>query len=117
MVQPRDPLDLPGEELHPLQPQLLLGIVHLRAHLNNQSQDPKKKDKDRKVVAALWGTEFIKFLAALAILHQEELKKEMNSSYSSNRLDSIHPILLIVLVQFILFFKLSWCKIASAARN
>ena len=46
------------------------------------------------VVAAVWGTEFIQFLAALAVLHQDNMKKgmnctriirRMNSSYSSNR--------------------------------
>ena len=35
-----------------------------------------------KAVAAVWGTEFIKFLAALAVLHQDELDR-MNSSCSS----------------------------------
>ena len=57
----------------------------------------------------------IKFLAALAILHQADLKKGMNSSNSSNHPGAIHPILYIILMQFILFFKWSWCKIASAA--
>ena len=37
---------------------------------------PYKKDKDTeekaKVVAAGWGTEFVQFLAALAVLHQDE---------------------------------------------
>ena len=47
-------------------------------------------EEKAKVVAAAWGTEFIKFLAALAVLHKDELhqndmKKKMNSSYSSNR--------------------------------
>ena len=44
-----------------------------------------KKDKDRrehrregKVVAAVWGTELNQFLAALAILHKDDLKKMMN---------------------------------------
>ena len=41
----------------------------------------------------------------------------MHLSYSSYRLSAIHPIRHIVLVQFILFFKSSWCKIASLARN
>ena len=41
----------------------------------------------------------IQFLAALAILHLDDLKKR------------------IVLVQFILFFKSSWCTIASTAMN
>ena len=36
--------------------------------------------------------------------------RRMNSSYSSNRPDAIHPILQIVLMQFILFFKSSWCN-------
>ena len=38
-----------------------------------------------KVVAAVWGTEFIQFLAALLILHQDNLKNRINSSYSSNQ--------------------------------
>ena len=33
-----------------------------------------------QVVTAAWGTEFIKFLAALTILHQDDLKKRMNST-------------------------------------
>ena len=57
------------------------------------------------------------FVTALAILHQDDLKKGMNSSYCSFRHDSISLILHIVLVQFILFFKSSWCKLASVARN
>ena len=66
-----------------------------------------KTEEKAKVVASVWGTEFIKFLAALAILYQDDLKKGKK----------IHPFLHIVMVQFILFFKLSWCKIASEARN
>ena len=31
-----------------------------------------------KVVAAAWGTELIQSLTALAILHQDDLKKMMN---------------------------------------
>ena len=55
-------------------------------------------EDNAKVVAAVWGTEFIKFLATLAILHQDDMKdmmnctrmilndmkKRMNSSYSTN---------------------------------
>ena len=33
-----------------------------------------------KVVAAFWGTEFIQFLAELAVLHQDDMKKRMNLS-------------------------------------
>ena len=58
-----------------------------------------------KVVAAVWGTELIQFLAVLAILHQDDLKQEMTSSYSSYRPGAIHPILQI------------WCKKANAAKK
>ena len=51
------------------------------------------------VVAAVWGTQLIQFLVALAILHKDDLKKGMNSAYFSYCPGSIHPILHIVLVQ------------------
>ena len=41
-----------------------------------------KKEEKTKVVAALWGTELIQSLAALAIFNLDDLKKVMNSSYS-----------------------------------
>ena len=50
-------------------------------------------EEKKKVVAAAWGTEFNQFLAAVAVLHKDDLKNRMN------------------------FFKSAWCKIASAARN
>ena len=50
-------------------------------------------EEKAKVVTAVWGTELIQFLAALAIFHLDDLKKGMNSSYSSYRPDAIHPIL------------------------
>ena len=65
-----------------------------------------KTEEKAKVLAAVWGTEVIQFLAALAIL-----KKGMNlsyfsychawckSSYSTYRPGAIHPIHQIVLVQ------------------
>ena len=31
-----------------------------------------------KIVAAVWGTEFIQFLAALAILHQDDMQTRIN---------------------------------------
>ena len=53
------------------------------------------KEERPKVVPAVWGSEFIKFLAALAILHYRTiLKNRMNSSFSLN-----HPILQNFLVQ------------------
>ena len=46
------------------------------------------------VVSVVWGTDLIQFLAAaLAILHQYDFTKRMNSSYSSYRPGAIHPIL------------------------
>ena len=40
-------------------------------------------EENAKVVAAAWGTEFIQFLAELAILHQADLKNtgRINSSF------------------------------------
>ena len=48
-----------------------------------------KTDEKAKVVAFVWGEEFIKFLAALAILPRTIWKNRMNSSFS---------------------FKSSWCN-------
>ena len=63
-------------------------------------------EEKANVVAAVWGTELIQFLALLAILHQDDLKNKMNASF-------LH----IIRVQFILFFISSWLKTASAAKN
>ena len=38
-----------------------------------------------KVVAAVWGTELIQFLAALAVLLQDELKKRINCTMMIGR--------------------------------
>ena len=64
-------------------------------------------EEKAQVVAPVWGTELIKFIVALAILYQDDLKKGMNSFYSSVQIIlfssycpcAIHPILQIVLVQ------------------
>ena len=58
-----------------------------------------KTEEKAKVDAAVWGTELIQVLAALAILHQDYLRKGKNSYYSSYHPGAIHPILYIVLVQ------------------
>ena len=34
-----------------------------------------KTEEKAKIVAAVWGTEFIQFLAAKAVLHQDDLEK------------------------------------------
>ena len=52
-----------------------------------------------KGVAAVWGTEYIQFLAALAVFHQNDLKTRMNSSFSSYHPGAIHPFLHIILVE------------------
>ena len=75
----------------------------LRYYLHRRRINTEDK---AKTVAAVWGTQFILLLAALAILHQDDLKKRMKSSLSSNCTGAINPILQIVLVQ-----------LASAARN
>ena len=55
-------------------------------------------EEKANVVAAIWGTEFIQFLVALAIMHQNDLK---------NNVGPFHPFLHIILVQFILFFAVA----------
>ena len=57
-------------------------------------------EEKAKVVAAVGGTEFIQFLAALAILHQEGFEQQ----------EEFILFLHIILVQVILFFISSWCK-------
>ena len=61
-----------------------------------------KTEEKAKVVAAVLGTEFIQFLATLAILHREDLKNRMNSSYSEFHPGTIHP-----------FLISSWCKLST----
>ena len=51
-----------------------------------------KTEEKVKVVVTVWGTELIEFLATLAILHQDDLKKGMKSSFSSYCSGAIHPI-------------------------
>ena len=60
-----------------------------------------------KVVAALWGTEFIKFLAGLAILHHDDMKEWIWTAPGCYEEKD----------EFLLFFKLSWCKVANATGN
>ena len=67
--------------------------------------------------AAVWGTEFIQFLAAQAILHQDDMKTRMNCTRMVWRKRLIAPGWYEEKDEFILFFKSSWCKRASAARN
>ena len=56
-------------------------------------------EEKAKVVAAVWGTKFIKFLAALALLLQDNFKNRINSSFFSYDPGAIHPFLHIILVQ------------------
>ena len=41
-----------------------------------------------KVVASVWGAEFMQFLAALAVLPLSIWKKRLNSSYSSKSISA-----------------------------
>ena len=55
-------------------------------HVSQSSGQPIEEGRKKaKVIAAVWGTEVIQFLATLAFLHQDDLKKGLNSSYSSYR--------------------------------
>ena len=49
-------------------------LMHLVSPLSRRIYAEEKA----KVVAAVRGTEFITFLAALAVLHQDDMKKIMN---------------------------------------
>ena len=73
----------------------------------------QKKDAEEKakVIIDVWGTEMIQLIVAPG-----RLKKGMSSSYFSYRSGAIHPILHIVLIQLILFFKSSWSKLANTAK-
>ena len=55
-------------------------------------------EEKAKAVAGVWGTKCIQFLVALAILHQDNLKNRMNSSFSSYHSGAIHPFPHIILV-------------------
>ena len=47
------------------------GLTPYRTRINTE-------EKAKNFVAAAWGAELIQFLAALAILHQDDLKNMMN---------------------------------------
>ena len=66
-------------------------------HVSQSSGQPIEEGRKKaKVIAAVWGTEVIQFLATLSILPQDELKNRMESSYSLAGAN--HPILPLVLV-------------------
>ena len=44
-----------------------------------------------KIVASVWGAEFIQFLAALAILNRSICKNRINSTYSSKSTKAEYP--------------------------
>ena len=59
----------------------------------------QKRKQRSALLFGHWWTEFIKFLAALAILHQDDLKNRTNSSFSWYHCGAIHPFLHIIRVQ------------------
>ena len=81
-----------------------LKIDHLKDKVREYGSHRRRictEDKGN-VVAAVWGAEFIQFLAALAtvyMLHQGDLKNRTNSYTSSQHRGAIHPFLHIILVQ------------------
>ena len=80
-----------------------------------------EKDKDRRGGKGLgdW-IDSIPCRVTVAILHQDDLKKGMNNEFTlffKSSYSAIHPIPHNVVVQLILFFKSSWCKIANVERK
>ena len=55
------------------------------------------KTEAKAKVAAVWGEEFIQFLAALVILPWTILKNKIINTFLSNHPGAIHPIIKIVL--------------------
>ena len=51
--------------------------------MTNEDRRRIKTEEEAKVVTVFWGTKFRHFLAARAILYQDDLKNRMNSSFSS----------------------------------
>ena len=64
-----------------LQFKIATGLHHV-AHYGAQRRRIYTEQK-AKVVDTAWRTDLIQFLAALAILHQDDLKNRMHSSFSS----------------------------------
>ena len=106
------PTHLPHPPSYPQHPLILLTPPHvatdsqqLKFWNRNMGEIPPqhrrriKTEEKAKVVAADCLKEFIQFLAALEILHQDDLKKRMNSSNSLNHPGAFHPSLQIVLEQ------------------
>ena len=78
---------------------IVLKDVHTVKWCNHKRRIYTLTEEKTKVVAAVWGTEFIRILAALAILHQNDMKKEINCTRMIWRKGWIHPLIQIVLVQ------------------
>ena len=75
--------------------ELKLGLKRLVQAYSRRSQRIKTEEK-AKDVASAWGEEFIKCLAALAVLPRTILKNRMNSSF---------------------FFKSSWCNSSFLSKH
>ena len=58
-----------------------------------------KTEEKAKVVASVWGKEFIQFLAVLAFFHQDDFKKGEFNFFLHIILVQFSPFLLIILVQ------------------
>ena len=68
-----------------------------------------------KVVAAVWGIYFIQFLAALAVLPPDNMKKRMSRTRMIWRQEWIHPVLQIIVRSVLLMSSTCWPEQASAS--
>ena len=60
------------------------GHVVTSAQLRTQHRRRMGTEEKAKVVASVWGTEFVQFLATLAVLPRSMWKNRMNSTFSFN---------------------------------
>ena len=70
-------MGLDGNQFAPLPPppRAEEGYTRVTSVIQCKHRRRIKTEEKVKVVAAVWGTEFIQFLAAIAILHQADMKK------------------------------------------
>ena len=99
------PLDRAAEHCPPLPTsQRVWHLYHSRQEqghfiqlFNSNHRRRTYTEEKVKVVAAVWGTPFIQFLCrTIAILHQDDLKNRMNSSFSSYPPGTMYPFLHII---------------------
>ena len=70
---------VPGMPLHPPHAWVWCTVTEKVCGMPLHHKRSLKTQEKAKVVAAVWGTKFIQFSAALQIWHQADLKKRMNT--------------------------------------